>query len=96
MQPDDDLNRLRAYWPEEAPPTGLAERIIRQARSQPQWQPWWLRLTLDLANWQTGWNVKGAAFAAVALMGLLSGQLNAPESRMNPLETPGMSWSEGL
>ncbi|MFM9890909.1 MAG: hypothetical protein ACKVOE_09805 [Rickettsiales bacterium] len=96
MQPDDELNLLRTHWPEEMVPAGLAERITRTALRQPQWQPWWARLTLTLASWNEGWSYKGAALAAVAVLGLISGQLNAPQSRTGLLQTPGMSWSEGL
>lgn len=96
MQPDDELSQLHMHWPEPALPAGLAERIIRTARVQPQWQPWWVRITLSLGSWNSGWNVKGAAFAAVAAIGLLSGQLGAVDTGRSPLETPGMTWSEGL
>lgn len=96
MQPDEELALLRAAWPEEAVPAGLAERIIRTARTQPQWQPWWLRATLSLATWNADWRAKSAALAAVAVLGLLSGQLGSTESAGGFIQTPGMTWSEGL
>lgn len=94
MQPDDMLTKLPAYWPDEAVPLGLAERIMQNARTTQQVKPWW-KLSIDwLGAWDKGWEVKGAAFAALLLLGVISGQM--ADTSFTTDTAPHFSWTEGL
>lgn len=77
MQPDDyDIHLLRTHWQAETAPAGLAERIIRHARSMPQHQPWHRRATAGIANSFTEWNTslafKGVVLAGFLVLGMMS------------------------
>lgn len=83
MLPDDDDEFLRValgrYQPE--PAFGLATRIVARATAHPQKVGMFTFLVRALTEWDYALNVKGAALAAVMVLGLLSAQLGDSATR---------------
>lgn len=79
---DDDIYlraALARYQPDV--PFGLATRIVACATAQPQRIGVIGFITRALSEWDYALNVKGAALAAIAVLGLLGGQLGDSNTR---------------
>lgn len=97
---NDIVTSLRTHWQDSAVPDGLADRIIRHARSLPQHQPFALRLAIALRHAFSEWNYalayKGAALVAVAMLGMLTSQNIATDTSSDMLHLATTSWTEEL
>ncbi len=102
MPHEDDkvMRMMAAHWPEARVPAGLAERIIRHARSLPQHQPFSVRLVIALRHAFSEWNYalayKGAALVAAAMLGMLTSQTMVTDSSGDMLHLATTSWTEEL
>jgi len=79
MLPDNDERLMRMALAQYQPqaPDWLAARIIANATAQPQRVGFLTFIGRSLSEWNYGLQFKSAALAAVAVLGLLSAQLNA-------------------
>lgn len=83
MLPDDDNEHelrlaMTQYQPQS--PDWLATRIIARATAQPQKVGFFTHLTRAFGEWDYALQMKGAALAAFAMLGVLTAQLNATEN----------------
>ena len=76
--PNDPLRELLQQQPKPLPRADLATQIIRQATALPQRQAWYRHVQRALDELGYGWQVKLASLAMVGLLGVYTGQEQAP------------------
>ncbi len=102
MRHDDEDMILRDALARTAPavPPGLAARIVAQATAQPQKLGWLTWVRRAFSEWDYALNMKGAALAAFAALGLLSAQLSTPDTSGYGMELTTVlsepNWTEAL
>jgi hypothetical protein len=101
MLPEDDgFDMLKTHWRDAPVPAGLAARIIAHARSMPQHQPFAVRLARTLqhafSEWDYALAYKGAALAAIAMLGMMTSQSIATDDSVDMLHLATTSWTEEL
>ena len=77
--PNDPLRDLLKEQPRQVPRADLAAQITRQAIALPQRQPWYRYVQRALDELGYGWQVKLASLALVGLLGVYTGQEQAPD-----------------
>ena len=82
MLPDDTENDLRLAMAQYQPqaPDWLADRIVARATAQPQKVGLGTFLARAFGEWDYALQMKGAALAAFAMLGILTAQLSATEN----------------
>lgn len=101
MLPENDdefLRRTMAHYQPQMP-HALATRIIARATAEPQKLGLFGTLNRAFSEWDYALNMKGAALAAFAALGLLSAQLNsqdAPGLDVRSVLMADPNWTEEL
>lgn len=102
MLPDDDIDlRLAMAQYQPQAPDWLAARIVANATAQPQKVGFFTFLKRAFSEWDYALNMKGAALAAFAVLGLLSAQLGANNAATHGLDVRNVlmadpNWTEEL
>ena len=77
--PNDPLRDLLKAQPRQMPRADLAAQITRHAIALPQRQPWYRHVQRALDELSYGWQVKLASLALVGMLGVYTGQEQAPD-----------------
>mgnify|MGYP007116569913 CR=1 FL=1 len=103
MLPEHEDKRLRAALAVDSPTPApwLASRIVANATAQPQNRGLLGFIERAFSEWDYALNMKGAALAAFALLGILSAEVNPAMASQPMLDvtTIGMAdpnWTEEL